>query len=79
MGLGIVSLASAVGVNREIVDDERDGFLVPSADGWLEAVERVLGRAAEFGAIGAAAREKVRSRYSFEAHKSTYLAFMSRC
>jgi len=77
MGLGIVSIASAVGVNREIVEDGKNGFLVPADGDWDEALQRVLDRRPEFGAIGKAARDTVRSRYSYEANRAVIQAFLA--
>jgi glycosyltransferase involved in cell wall biosynthesis len=76
MGLGIVSIASAVTVNSEIVDDGENGFLVQRDADWLRVIEDVLARRSEFPRIGAAARLKVQNKYSFEANKQQYLDFI---
>lgn len=76
MGLGIVSIASAVSVNSEIVDDGENGFLVHRESDWLRVIEEVLARRAEFSGIGAAARAKIQSHYSFEANRQQYLDFV---
>lgn len=76
MGLGIVSIASAVTVNCEIVDDTENGFLVHREEDWLRVIEEVLARRSEFPRIGAAARDKIQAEYSFEANRQQYLEFI---
>ncbi|MFY9607539.1 MAG: glycosyltransferase family 4 protein [Blastocatellia bacterium] len=76
MGLGIVSIASAVTVNSEIVDDGENGFLVYRESDWLRVIEDVLSRRSEFPRIGAAARKKIQSKFSFEANQQQYLDFI---
>lgn len=76
MGLGIVSIASAVTVNTEIVDDGENGFLVRDQGDWLRVIEEVLARRAEFPQIGAAARKKIQNQFSFQANKQKYVDFI---
>ena len=76
MGLGIVSIASAVTVNTEIVDDGENGFLVYDQADWLRVIEEVLARRAEFPQIGAAARKKIKNQFSFQANKQKYVEFI---
>lgn len=77
MGLGIVSVASAITTNREIVDDGVDGFLVEPGGSWLEALRGVVARREDFSRIGMAAREKVLDHYSFGAHSRHYVDFIT--
>lgn len=76
MGLGIVSIASAVTVNCEIVDDGENGFLVHRESDWSRVIEKVLARRCEFPLIGAAARRKIQGEFSFEANRQRYLDFI---
>lgn len=76
MGLGIVSIASAVTVNSEIIDDGENGFLVHDDAEWLSVIEGVLARRAEFPQIGAAARARIQGQFSFQANKQEYLEFI---
>ena len=77
MGLGIVSIASAVTINNEIVEDRQDGFLVHRESDWQDVIEEVLARRAEFPKIGEAARRKIQNHFSFEANRQRYLDFVS--
>jgi glycosyltransferase involved in cell wall biosynthesis len=76
MGLGIVSIASAVTVNLDIVDDKQNGFLVRHESDWVDVIEEVLARSEEFPEIGSAARKKICDHFSFEANKKEYLRFI---
>lgn len=76
MGLGIVSIATALTVNREIVQDGVSGFLVEPEEDWEATIRRVIASEPAFPGIGRAARETVLSRYSFLAHRDRYLNFV---
>jgi glycosyltransferase involved in cell wall biosynthesis len=76
MGLGIVSIASAITVNRDIVDDKQNGFLVRHELDWVGVIEEVLATSEEFSKIGSAARKKICDHFSFEANKKEYLRFI---
>jgi glycosyltransferase involved in cell wall biosynthesis len=78
MGLGIVGVASAVTTNREIVTNGVDGFLVEPGAGWLEPLREITARREEFSRIGSAARERITSGYSFDAHSDAYTRFIER-
>jgi len=68
MGLGIVSIASAVTTNNRIIDDEENGFLVSNDVDWEENLLKVLDRRQEFEKISEKARRKIREHYSFGSH-----------
>lgn len=76
MGLGIVSIASAVTVNNEIVSDNEDSFLVFEDNDWYEVMKRVVDSKVKFNKIGDKARKKVEERYTFDANKIKYIDFL---
>jgi glycosyltransferase involved in cell wall biosynthesis len=76
MASGIVSMASAVTVNRDIVTHGVDGFLVEAAGDWDAELERVLAQSGRFAEIGDRARARVAATYTFEAHLPGYEAFL---
>jgi glycosyltransferase involved in cell wall biosynthesis len=80
MGLGIVSIASAVTVNQQIAQDGRDGFLVSSESDWEPVIRKALAaaKAKTFSEIGQRAREKARDSFSFEAHTAGYIEFLKK-
>jgi glycosyltransferase involved in cell wall biosynthesis len=79
LGLGIVSIASAVTINEEIIDDKENGFLVHDASEWVSKIEEVLHKTELYPAISAAARKKVFENFSFEAHRHNYVEFIRIC
>lgn len=78
MGCGIVSIATALTVNNEIVDDEVNGFLVAPDANWTSVFEKVFQQKQNFSEIGKSAYKKIAARYSFTAHKESYIRFLHR-
>lgn len=76
MGLGIISIASAVTTNNRIIKNEEDGFLVTDDDKWYERLVEVCNRYNEFTEISERARQKILKEYSFGAHLDTYSRFI---
>jgi len=68
MAAGLPVVASATGGLLDLIDDERTGVLVrPDDAGALaQAIERLIASPAHAAVLGAAAREEVTRRYSFD-------------
>lgn len=64
MACGLPTVASPIGVNREIVGEAETGFLADSLDDWERALTRLLGDAALRRQMGAAGRVKAVASYS---------------
>lgn len=80
MGMGVVSIATNVTINGEIITDGENGFLVKSDNSnWLEVLQKAASLQSEFERIGIAARKTINAGYTFEANKSYYLKFLARC
>lgn len=62
---GVPAIASPVGVNAELVSDER-GLLASSADEWERALSVLMADASGRDARGAAARSFVEREYSYQ-------------
>ena len=73
MGLGIVSIASAITVNNDIVKNEENGFLVYNGNDWYEVIHKVIKRKSDFASIGRKAKESNNLNYTFDANKNKYL------
>lgn len=78
MGLGIVSLATAVTINNEIVDDKINGFLIEPAGNWSEKLKEVLLLQERFGEIGELAQKKICENYSFSSNAEKYISFIEK-
>jgi glycosyltransferase involved in cell wall biosynthesis len=77
MGLGIVSVAGAVTINKEIVDDRINGFLIEPEDGWTDILLEVFESKENFSEMSKLARKKIMENYSFQANTQRYLDFVS--
>lgn len=64
MAAGVPAVASPVGVNREIVEDGRNGRLASGDDEWFEALRDLAHSPSLRGRLGAAGRRTVEVRYS---------------
>ena len=74
MACGVPVVASAVGVNREIIEDGVNGFLASTGDEWVEKAGRLLDDAALRRRIGAAGRETIEARYSLRVNAPRLVA-----
>lgn len=78
MGLGIVSVASAITINTEIVEDGHNSFLVNSNEEWYEKLRTILERKIDFKSISIMARKQIMENYSFKANQKKYIEFVSK-
>jgi glycosyltransferase involved in cell wall biosynthesis len=74
MACGVPVVASAVGVNREIVEDGVNGFLASTDDEWVEKLGRLLADRELRRRLGEAGRRTVEQRYSLQVHAPTLAA-----
>ena len=66
MACGVPVVASPVGVNKNIVDDGINGFLVSSFDEWEEAITKLLDNPKLAYEMGQAGRKKIEEQYSLQ-------------
>ena len=64
MACGVPVVASAVGVNTEIIEDGVNGFLAATDDEWVEKLGRLASDAALRRRLGEAGRRTIEDRYS---------------
>lgn len=76
MGMGIVSVASAITINTEIIDNEQNGFLVKEESDWNTVLEKILRKNINFAEIGKNAKNTVNQRYTFDANLKKYKYFV---
>jgi glycosyltransferase involved in cell wall biosynthesis len=77
MGLGIVSIASAVTINKEIITDGKDSFLIKNDDEWYSKLESILSNQIDFGQIGNNAHQKIKTHYSVSSNEQKYFNFIA--
>jgi glycosyltransferase involved in cell wall biosynthesis len=66
MSMGIPAVVSAIGVNKEIVDDEVDGFLCGTKEEWVKKLSVLIEDKKIREKIGKNARDKIEKHYSLE-------------
>ncbi len=64
MACGVPVVASAVGVNREIIEDGVNGFLASSEEEWIAKLGRLIAEPALRARFAAAGRRTIEERYS---------------
>ncbi|MFN6203187.1 MAG: glycosyltransferase family 4 protein [Acidobacteriota bacterium] len=65
---GVACVASAVGMNREVIDSGRNGILVEDEEEWMTALEYLLTRPDIRRQMGEVGRESVIRHYSLQVH-----------
>lgn len=73
MALGIPALVSPVGMNTEVVEHGRNGFVCNSPIEWEASLRQLLSDASLRQELGRAARTTVEQRYSIRANTSNFL------
>ena len=66
MAMGLPSVASATGANRDIVDDGQDGFLASRPQEWIDKLSRLIENPGVGKKMGERARRKAVENYSLE-------------
>lgn len=76
MALGIPTIATALGANFRIIENEHNGYLVNPDDyqEWGIKIEKLLKDADLRKKLGKAGRQTIIEKYSIEANKDKYLA-----
>lgn len=73
LALGIPAVASPVGVNKEIIQEGVNGFLVNSKEEWYEALKKLLTNFQLRKQMSDAGRNSITSKYSVQAHQESFL------
>lgn len=68
LAVGTPGIAAPVGVNSEIIDDNRNGFVAQETDEWITALDALLPDAAERKTRGLRGRSTVEAKYSIQAN-----------
>ena len=76
MALGIPALMSPVGVNMQILDDKKNGYLVTTPEEWKDCLEMLLTNPDLRKQIGQAGKKTILERYSVLANRDVYLSLL---
>ena len=72
MALGIPTLMSPVGVNTEIIEARKNGYLPRTEDEWVSTLSLLVENAELRALVGAAGRRRVEESYSVRAWRDRY-------
>ncbi len=79
MALGIPTIATAIGANFRIIENEKNGFLVEIEDVkfWYNRIEQLINSKNLRNELGTEGRKTVEEKYSIEANKQKYLSVIN--
>lgn len=77
MALGIPAVVSDVGVNREIVDDGLNGFIISKPEQWYSTLKKLLHDQDLRIQMGKQGREKIIQQYSVESMKENFIQMIN--
>jgi glycosyltransferase involved in cell wall biosynthesis len=77
MALGIPTIMSPIGVNKDIIQDGENGFLATTEEVWVDKIERLINNQQLRIEMGRKGRETVEAHYSVKACKGIYLSQFS--
>jgi glycosyltransferase involved in cell wall biosynthesis len=78
MACGLPVVASPVGVNRNIVEENRNGFLATDAGEWFEKLEALIENAGLRKRLGEFGRRKVAAQYTVEHGLAKWLEILKK-
>ncbi|MEI8278492.1 MAG: glycosyltransferase [Bacteroidota bacterium] len=77
LSLGIPAVASPIGVNQKIIDNDINGYLVNNSEEWMVALKKLICDAQLRKKMGAAGRAKIVQQYSIQAQKQKFIDLFS--
>lgn len=78
MALGVPTVATAIGANFRVIENNRSGLLVKSDEEWVAALLHLIDHPEERRRLGSASRERVEKYYSIHANREVYLAIFDK-
>ena len=76
MSIGIPSVASPVGINNQIIDPGKNGYLASKPEDWIHYLEQLISNKHLRTEMGIAAREKVLKEYSLIVNSKKFLSVL---
>jgi glycosyltransferase involved in cell wall biosynthesis len=75
MALEIATVMSAVGVNKEIIQEGQNGFLALSDEEWIDKLSLLIESEEVRNRVAKAGRKTIEAKYSSLAIKNNYLRY----
>jgi glycosyltransferase involved in cell wall biosynthesis len=79
MAVGIPAVASRSGMNTEVIEDGKDGFLAGSKEEWVERLSLLVEDKELREKMGKAGREKAERLYSIKANEERFIGILNKC
>lgn len=76
MGLGIVSVASAITINKEIIDHGRNSILVDKEEDWVSILTSIVSGEINLKSLGERARNTIDDGFTFNSNSEKYYNFI---
>lgn len=73
MSLGIPAIASPVGVNEKIIDNQLNGFLCTNDNEWIHAIQTLIRETETRVKFGKEARQKIERTFSVKSNADNFL------
>lgn len=77
MACGTATIMSAVGVNRDIIEHGKNGFLAATQDDWINYISQLIENCDLRHKLGTAGRKTVVDKYSVLSNKHRYLEVLN--
>ncbi len=77
MALGIPTVATNIGCNPRVIENNVSGFLVNSPEEWIQKITMLANNPELRKTIGLASRERVEKMYSIKANEPLYLKIIN--
>lgn len=75
MALEVATIMSAVGTNKDIIQDGKNGFLALSEEEWFQKLSQLIDSKTLRKEFGKAGRKTVAEKYSSQAIRDNYLSY----
>ena len=77
MAMGIPTLATAIGANFRVIENEVSGFLIRNEDEWIDRIMELVNDIDLRKRIGQQARKRVEEMFSLKANEFAYLKVLT--
>ena len=78
MALGLPVVATAIGANFRVIENEESGFLVTTHQEWMEKLKILIQNPGMRKSLGVKARDRVEKYYSIKANAPVYLNILNK-
>ena len=77
MALGIPAVASPIGVNKQIIDEGKNGFLCTTKEEWYNAIALLIQDTTKRRELGLNGQAKIKAQYSIQANAGSFLGLFN--